>query len=52
MKGLPNPAFEELEKAIGQAAELVFPAFNRRSLRRVTDELVNGEITEQEDTVQ
>jgi hypothetical protein len=47
VKGLPNLAFEELEKAIGQAPELVFPAFNRRSLRRVTDELLNGEMTEQ-----
>jgi hypothetical protein len=40
--GLEGPVFEELRKVVGLAPELAFPAFNRRSLRRVTDE-GNGE---------
>jgi hypothetical protein len=41
--GLESPIFEELRTAIGQAPELAFPAFNRRSLKRVIDEVGNGE---------
>jgi superfamily I DNA and RNA helicase len=36
--GLDGPVFEELRRAIGMAPQLAFPAFNRRTLRRVTDE--------------
>jgi superfamily I DNA and RNA helicase len=36
--GLDGPVFEELRRAMDLAPELAFPAFNRRSLRRVTDE--------------
>jgi superfamily I DNA and RNA helicase len=36
--GREGPVFEELRRAVEMAPELVFPAFNRRSLRRVTDE--------------
>jgi superfamily I DNA and RNA helicase len=41
--GLEGPVFEELRRAVAQAPELVFPAFNRRSLRRVTDEVATAE---------
>ena len=43
--GLRDAIFDELRRAIEQAPELVFPAFNRKSLRRVTDE----ETTTEED---
>jgi superfamily I DNA and RNA helicase len=41
--GVEGPIFEELRRAIEQAPELAFPAFNRRSLRRVTDEVLVDE---------
>jgi hypothetical protein len=46
--GLEGPIFEELRTAIGQAPELVFPAFNRRSLKRVMDEVGDGEKADHE----
>jgi superfamily I DNA and RNA helicase len=36
--GRDGPIFDELRRAVELAPELVFAAFNRRSLRRVTDE--------------
>jgi superfamily I DNA and RNA helicase len=36
--GLESPVFGELRRAVELAPELVFPAFNRRSLRRITDD--------------
>jgi superfamily I DNA and RNA helicase len=36
--GIESPIFEELRRAALKAPELVFPAFNRRTLKRVTDE--------------
>ncbi len=42
--GLGSPVFEELRQAVAQAPELVFPAFNRHSLKRRTDEVLNGEM--------
>jgi hypothetical protein len=43
VSGIEGPVFEELRRAVEQAPELAFPAFNRRSLRRVTDETPAGE---------
>jgi hypothetical protein len=43
--GQEGPVFEELRRAVELAPELVFPAFNRRSLRRVTDETEAAEPT-------
>jgi hypothetical protein len=36
--GLESPVFEELRRGVQLAPELVFAAFNRRSLRRITDD--------------
>jgi superfamily I DNA and RNA helicase len=46
--GLGSPIFEELQTAIGQAPELVFPAFNRRSLNRIIDESTSEQRVESE----
>lgn len=37
--GLESPIFDELQKAKDQFPELIFPAFNKKSLKRVTDQL-------------
>jgi superfamily I DNA and RNA helicase len=39
--GLENPIFEELRTAKEQFPYLIFPAFNKNSLKRVTDEQAN-----------
>lgn len=41
--GKDGPLFEELRRAIATAPEIVFPAFNRRSLVRDTDENIESE---------
>jgi hypothetical protein len=44
--GLESPVFEELRREVELAPELVFPAFNRRWLRRVTDDTEPAEATD------
>ncbi|MFM6265250.1 MAG: hypothetical protein ACKPFA_01865, partial [Dolichospermum sp.] len=36
--GLDSPIFDELQKAINQYPNFTFPAFNKNSLKRVTEE--------------
>ncbi len=47
--GLENPIFDELQTAKEQSPYLIFPAFNKNSLKRITDE--QSTVNSQQSTV-